>query len=196
MLAIGVLGKSGNPLFVQSYASRQGGEADLKWHYATHTALDFFDERGTPTAPPPRTHRQTSPRPRRRRRILACSTRWRTTPCTPARDSTPLTGAATATSQTRASSSFSSSPSTTPSCATRTSRPYVPPSLSLAHVDRCSTRFTRPTSHTSRIRSPSSTSRTPTPSPRRYRASCSANGWTGSQGFCRPPQRGRSRVRS
>lgn len=48
ILAIAVLGKHGNPLFLQSYSSRRGGGADLKWHYAAHTALDFFDERGTP----------------------------------------------------------------------------------------------------------------------------------------------------
>lgn len=46
VLALSVIGKGGNPLFLKSYASRQGGEADLKWYYAAHTALDFFDERG------------------------------------------------------------------------------------------------------------------------------------------------------
>lgn len=50
VLAIAVLGKQGNPLFLQSYASRKGGEADLKWHYAAHTALDFFEERELPAA--------------------------------------------------------------------------------------------------------------------------------------------------
>ena len=46
ILSIAVLGKQGNPLFLRSYSSRRGGQADLKWHYAAHTALDFFDERG------------------------------------------------------------------------------------------------------------------------------------------------------
>lgn len=46
ILSIAVLGKQGNPLFLESYASRRGGLADLKWHYAAHTALDFFEERG------------------------------------------------------------------------------------------------------------------------------------------------------
>lgn len=45
VLAIAVIGKHGNPLFLQSYSTRTGGEADLKWHYAAHTALDFFEER-------------------------------------------------------------------------------------------------------------------------------------------------------
>lgn len=46
VLSIAVIGKHGNPLFLQSYSTRKGAEADLKWHYAAHTALDFFDERG------------------------------------------------------------------------------------------------------------------------------------------------------
>lgn len=46
ILAIAVLGKHGNPLFLQSYWARRGGQADLKWQYAAHTALDFFEERG------------------------------------------------------------------------------------------------------------------------------------------------------
>ncbi|GJN90601.1 hypothetical protein Rhopal_003613-T1 [Rhodotorula paludigena] len=46
VLSIAVLGRQGNPLFLESYSQRQGGTADLKWHYAAHTALDFFDERG------------------------------------------------------------------------------------------------------------------------------------------------------
>ncbi|GAA5874635.1 hypothetical protein JCM16303_002932 [Sporobolomyces ruberrimus] len=50
ILSIAVLGKQGNPLFLRSYSSRRGGENDLKWHYAAHTALDFFDEREAPTA--------------------------------------------------------------------------------------------------------------------------------------------------
>ncbi|BGP16357.1 hypothetical protein JCM10213_004898 [Rhodosporidiobolus nylandii] len=50
VLCIAVLGKQGNPLFLQSYFSRTGGQADLKWHYAAHTALDFFEERELPAA--------------------------------------------------------------------------------------------------------------------------------------------------
>lgn len=46
VLSIAVVGKHGNPLFLGSYSSRHGGQADLKWHYAAHTALDYFDERG------------------------------------------------------------------------------------------------------------------------------------------------------
>lgn len=46
ILSIAVLGKQGNPLFLKSFSSRRGGQNDLKWHYAAHTALDFFDERG------------------------------------------------------------------------------------------------------------------------------------------------------
>ncbi|KAM0753386.1 trafficking protein particle complex 2, partial [Meredithblackwellia eburnea MCA 4105] len=45
ILAIAVLGRHGNPLFLKSYATRRGPEADLKWHYAAHTSLDFFEER-------------------------------------------------------------------------------------------------------------------------------------------------------
>ncbi|GAA5983454.1 hypothetical protein JCM10908_000291 [Rhodotorula pacifica] len=48
ILSIAVLGKQGNPLFLESYSNRRGGQADLKWHYAAHTALDFFDERDAP----------------------------------------------------------------------------------------------------------------------------------------------------
>lgn len=48
ILSIAVLGRHGNPLFLESYSSRRGGQADLKWHYAANTALDFFEERGTP----------------------------------------------------------------------------------------------------------------------------------------------------
>ncbi|GAA5877132.1 hypothetical protein JCM3774_003310 [Rhodotorula dairenensis] len=48
ILSIAVLGKHGNPLFLESYSDRKGGQADLKWHYAAHTALDFFDERDAP----------------------------------------------------------------------------------------------------------------------------------------------------
>ncbi|GAA5925804.1 trafficking protein particle complex subunit 2-like protein [Sporobolomyces koalae] len=50
VLSIAVLGKQGNPLFLRSYSSRRGGQNDLKWHYAAHTALDFFDERESPAA--------------------------------------------------------------------------------------------------------------------------------------------------
>ncbi|POY75210.1 hypothetical protein BMF94_1842 [Rhodotorula taiwanensis] len=50
ILSIAVLGKQGNPLFLESYSARRGGQADLKWHYAAHTALDFFDERGASLA--------------------------------------------------------------------------------------------------------------------------------------------------
>ncbi|GAA5948053.1 hypothetical protein JCM3765_007086 [Sporobolomyces pararoseus] len=50
ILAIAVLGKQGNPLFLRSFSSRRGGQNDLKWHYAAHTALDFFDEREAPAA--------------------------------------------------------------------------------------------------------------------------------------------------
>ena len=46
ILAIAVIGKTGNPLFIKAYAKRTGGEADLKWHYAAHTSLDYFEERG------------------------------------------------------------------------------------------------------------------------------------------------------
>ncbi|KAG0657039.1 hypothetical protein C6P46_006701 [Rhodotorula mucilaginosa] len=48
ILSIAVLGKHGNPLFLESYSNRRGGQADLKWHYAAHTALDFFEERDAP----------------------------------------------------------------------------------------------------------------------------------------------------
>ncbi|ORY89468.1 Sedlin, N-terminal conserved region-domain-containing protein [Leucosporidium creatinivorum] len=50
ILAIAVLGKHGNPLFLQSYSARRGGQADLKWQYAAHTSLDFFEERELPAA--------------------------------------------------------------------------------------------------------------------------------------------------
>ncbi|KAM0791415.1 hypothetical protein ACM66B_005875 [Microbotryomycetes sp. NB124-2] len=50
MLCIAVIGKHGNPLFLQSYSHDRGGQADLKWHYAAHTSLDFFEERELPTA--------------------------------------------------------------------------------------------------------------------------------------------------
>ncbi|GAA6006887.1 hypothetical protein JCM10207_009127 [Rhodosporidiobolus poonsookiae] len=50
VLAIGIIGKHGQPLFIQSYSSRRGGQADLKWHYAAHTALDYFEERELPSA--------------------------------------------------------------------------------------------------------------------------------------------------
>ncbi|GAA5820057.1 hypothetical protein JCM11251_005465 [Rhodosporidiobolus azoricus] len=50
VLCIAVLGKHGNPLFLQSYSTRRGGQADLKWHYAAHTSLDFFEEREQPAA--------------------------------------------------------------------------------------------------------------------------------------------------
>ncbi|GAA6064466.1 hypothetical protein JCM10212_001815 [Sporobolomyces blumeae] len=50
ILAIAVLGKEGNPLAVRSFSQRRGGQADLKWHYAAHTALDYFDERELPAA--------------------------------------------------------------------------------------------------------------------------------------------------
>ncbi|GAA5833344.1 hypothetical protein JCM3766R1_005473 [Sporobolomyces carnicolor] len=50
ILSIAVLGKQGNPLFLKSFSSRRGGQNDLKWHYAAHTALDFFDEREAPAA--------------------------------------------------------------------------------------------------------------------------------------------------
>jgi hypothetical protein len=46
VLCVAVLGKAGNPLFLRSYSARRGGQADLKWHYAAHTSLDFFEERG------------------------------------------------------------------------------------------------------------------------------------------------------
>lgn len=46
VLSIAVIGKAGNPLFLQSYSTRQCDQADLKWHYAAHTSLDFFEERG------------------------------------------------------------------------------------------------------------------------------------------------------
>lgn len=59
ILAIAVIGKQGNPLYLESFSStstltsnknknknKNTGEADLKWHYAAHTALDFFEERG------------------------------------------------------------------------------------------------------------------------------------------------------
>ncbi|KAK4056668.1 hypothetical protein OIO90_002220 [Microbotryomycetes sp. JL221] len=50
LLCIAVIGKHGNPLFLQSYANDRGGQADLKWHYAAHTSLDFFEERELPSA--------------------------------------------------------------------------------------------------------------------------------------------------
>ncbi|KAJ8294085.1 Trafficking protein particle complex subunit 2-like protein [Rhodotorula toruloides] len=50
ILSIAVLGRHGNPLFLESYSSRRGGQADLKWHYAASTALDFFEERELPAA--------------------------------------------------------------------------------------------------------------------------------------------------
>jgi hypothetical protein len=46
ILSIAILGKQGQPLFLESYGARRGGQADLKWHYAAHTALDYFEERG------------------------------------------------------------------------------------------------------------------------------------------------------
>jgi len=52
ILSLTVVGKHGNPLFVGSYSNRSGGQSDLKWHYAAHTALDYFDERGpSPSLP-------------------------------------------------------------------------------------------------------------------------------------------------
>ncbi|GAA5896208.1 hypothetical protein JCM8208_007558 [Rhodotorula glutinis] len=50
ILSLAVVGKHGNPLFVGSYSNRSGGQSDLKWHYAAHTALDYFDERELPQA--------------------------------------------------------------------------------------------------------------------------------------------------
>ena len=61
VLSIAVVGKHGNPLFLGSYSNRSGGQADLKWHYAAHTALDFFDERGPSPSPLPRPHPLTPP---------------------------------------------------------------------------------------------------------------------------------------
>lgn len=46
ILAIVVVGKHGQPLYLRNFTAAQGGEADLKWHYAAHTSLDVFDERG------------------------------------------------------------------------------------------------------------------------------------------------------
>jgi hypothetical protein len=89
ILSIAVLGKQGNPLFLRSYSSRRGGENDLKWHYAAHTALDFFDERGELSslshpinsldlnwiAP------QRRPRPKLPNPTSVYSTRWKTMQC-------------------------------------------------------------------------------------------------------------------
>ncbi|GAA5975989.1 hypothetical protein JCM11641_002861 [Rhodosporidiobolus odoratus] len=50
ILCIAVIGKHGNPLFLKNYSSRTGGQADLKWHYAAHTSLDYFEERELPAA--------------------------------------------------------------------------------------------------------------------------------------------------
>lgn len=92
ILSIAVLGKQGNPLFLESYSARRGGQADLKWHYAAHTALDFFDERGaslaarwvlvgSPNADSPVSLAQTRQRTRPPTRTSACSTLWRTMQC-------------------------------------------------------------------------------------------------------------------
>ncbi|MBW0461577.1 hypothetical protein O181_001292 [Austropuccinia psidii MF-1] len=45
ILALGIIGKHGQPLYLRNFSSHSGGEADLKWHYAAHTSLDVFDER-------------------------------------------------------------------------------------------------------------------------------------------------------
>lgn len=46
ILALAIVGKKGQPLYIRNFTSSSGGEADLKWHYAAHVSLDIFDERG------------------------------------------------------------------------------------------------------------------------------------------------------
>lgn len=92
VLCLATLGRHGNPLFLESYSIRRGGQADLKWHYACHTALDFFDERGEKpghhsTTDSVLTPNSTSITPQSCQRqrpqihILVYSTRWKTTQC-------------------------------------------------------------------------------------------------------------------
>ena len=94
ILSIAVLGKHGNPLFLESYSNRRGGQADLKWHYAAHTALDFFEERGASSLmlmvhAAPHTHphlvssQQMRLRTRPPTRTSVCCTPWRTMLCMP-----------------------------------------------------------------------------------------------------------------
>jgi len=45
ILALAIIGKKGQPLYIRNFTSSSGGEADLKWHYAAHVSLDIFDER-------------------------------------------------------------------------------------------------------------------------------------------------------
>jgi len=56
ILAIALIGAHDQPLFVQtapstassstgSAAASANGDGDLKWHYAAHTSLDYFEER-------------------------------------------------------------------------------------------------------------------------------------------------------
>lgn len=44
VLALSLIGPHGQPLFLRNFARTVGD--DLKWHYAAHTSLDVFDERG------------------------------------------------------------------------------------------------------------------------------------------------------
>ncbi|SGY20546.1 BQ5605_C016g08090 [Microbotryum silenes-dioicae] len=60
ILSIAILGKHGNPLLLRSYSPPSDHTAfqhrhrhqhhDLKWQYAAHTSLDFFEERESPAA--------------------------------------------------------------------------------------------------------------------------------------------------
>lgn len=50
ILALAIIGKQAQPLYLRNLTSPSGGQADLKWHYAAHVSLDVFDERdGMPT---------------------------------------------------------------------------------------------------------------------------------------------------
>lgn len=46
VLSIAILGKQGQPLWLEPVSPSTGSQAQLKWDYAAHTSLDFFDERG------------------------------------------------------------------------------------------------------------------------------------------------------
>ncbi|SCV72228.1 BQ2448_4922 [Microbotryum intermedium] len=56
ILSIAILGKHGNPLLLRSYPPHRDNTGDhyqhhdLKWEYAAHTSLDFFEERESPAA--------------------------------------------------------------------------------------------------------------------------------------------------
>jgi len=52
VLAIAVIGRHNQPLFVQGYTESERKDPDLKWHYAAHMSLDMFDERDASTVRP------------------------------------------------------------------------------------------------------------------------------------------------